>query len=651
MSPSTHFPDDKKIMYYGNADKHIEPVKLSCGSLFLEYIKGSLHNIRLGNTILINWLFPAVRDRNWRTVPMKITSEEISRDDRTLTIRYTAYYEQGEISFKAENIIEADKKGNLSFTFSGKALEDFKKNRIGLNVLLPVEPCAGRPCKVEQTDGNTSETHFPEFISPHQPFMNMKAISWDPEKNVHCRIEFEGDTFEAEDHRNWTDHSYKIYSTPLDLPFPVDVKKDETALQTVKLRAQGNVKEKAQKESVHTFSIDYKAPPSSFPKIGISKSSHYQTLGAADMALLKQIAFTHYRIDLKLFEDGWERVYHSAVQEARALDIPPELTLHFSDNWERECHEFIHFQRNTDRHEIKCINVFHGDEVVTTKALLQRIVPLLKEHFPHSKLGAGSDHFFTELNRNRIPTEGLDFITFSINPQVHAFNNIALVENLRGQAEVVKSARHYFKDIPVHVSPVTFRMRRNPNATSNEDEKPGTGIPNNADVRQMSLFGAGWSLGSMKYLAEEGAESITYFETAGLKGIIQGSESSPDMEQFPAQSNQVFPVYYIFREILKEAGEWQFIPSHSSHPDLYDGLVLSKGEKQKLFLSSFTDQPLEVHIPDIQTGTYDSKNINALNYKQLCFFKEKWQHKKLRVDSADKCYLELLPYETVIIEG
>ena len=33
----------------------------------------------------------------------------------------------------------------------------------------------------------------------------------------------EGETFETEDQRNWSDASFKTYGTPLHLPFPVEV--------------------------------------------------------------------------------------------------------------------------------------------------------------------------------------------------------------------------------------------------------------------------------------------------------------------------------------------------------------------------------------------------------------------------------------------
>ena len=39
----------------------------------------------------------------------------------------------------------------------------------------------------------------------------------------------------------------------------------------------------------------------------------------------------------------------------------------------------------------------------------------------------------------------MDFVNYSINPQVHAFDNLSLAETLSAQAETVKSARNFQK--------------------------------------------------------------------------------------------------------------------------------------------------------------------------------------------------------------
>lgn len=93
-------------------------------------------------------------------------------------------------------------------------------------------------------------------------------------------------------------------------------------------------------------------------------------------------------------------------------------------------------------------------------------------------------------------------MTYSVNPQVHAFENIDLVETLLTQAVTVESAHAFSGGLPVMVSPVTLKMRSNPNATGPaQDALPGT-LPPSVDSRQMALFGAAWTVGSIRSLAE-----------------------------------------------------------------------------------------------------------------------------------------------------
>ena len=48
----------------------------------------------------------------------------------------------------------------------------------------------------------------------------------------------EGDTFEMEDHRNWTDASFKTYVRPLALPWPYTPPAGQAVSQSVKRHAE-----------------------------------------------------------------------------------------------------------------------------------------------------------------------------------------------------------------------------------------------------------------------------------------------------------------------------------------------------------------------------------------------------------------------------
>ena len=70
-------------------------------------------------------------------------------------------------------------------------------------------------------------------------------------------VRMEGDTFEMEDHRNWTDASFKTYVRPLALPWPYTLPKGETFKQSVTLDAQRQAAE-AQGARARAKPIDVK---------------------------------------------------------------------------------------------------------------------------------------------------------------------------------------------------------------------------------------------------------------------------------------------------------------------------------------------------------------------------------------------------------
>ena len=123
----------------------------------------------------------------------------------------------------AEIVGRAD--GTLRFAARGRAVTDFLTNRTGFVVLHPIENVAGKPARVTEATGKTFDTRFPDLIDPVQPMMNLRAIRHEfaPGASVECRME--GDTFEMEDQRNWTDASYKTYVRPLALPWPYTLAK------------------------------------------------------------------------------------------------------------------------------------------------------------------------------------------------------------------------------------------------------------------------------------------------------------------------------------------------------------------------------------------------------------------------------------------
>src|SRR5262249_60395639 len=96
--------------------------------------------------------------------------------------------------------------------------------------------CAGARCRVGHADGTIEDGEFPRLVAPDNPFREISAIAHEVAPGVWAELRMDGDVFEMEDQRNWTDASFKTFCTPLRLPFPVEVAEGTEVRQSVTLR-------------------------------------------------------------------------------------------------------------------------------------------------------------------------------------------------------------------------------------------------------------------------------------------------------------------------------------------------------------------------------------------------------------------------------
>ena len=133
-------------------------------------------------------------------------------------------------------------------------------------------------------------------------------------------------------------------------------------------------------------------------------------------------------------------------------------------------------------------------------------------------------------------------------------------------------------------------------------------LPPNVDVRQMSLFGAGWTLGSIAAMAAGGAESATYYETTGWRGVMEAAEGSPMPSRFMSQPGGLFPLYHVFAAVGDFVGG-EVLATSSGDPWKVTGLALTKGSAQRVLLANLTAETQHV---DVQ-GVYGPLKLRMLD--------------------------------------
>jgi D-apionolactonase len=575
------------------AEVHTAPelaVPLRAGPLRLVFDRGGLRWIRLGEREVLRGIYAAVRDESWFTVPAVLEDLEIEAEPESFRIRFRARHGHGCIRFDWDARIEGAPDGRISFRMDGAAGSTFRRNRIGLCVLHPAEECAGRPCIVETTDGDRLEQAFPALVSPHQPFRNVRAILHAVTAGVEAEVRMEGETFETEDHRNWSDASFKTYGTPLHLPHPVEVVEGTRVEQAVTLSLFGLTAEPVRDAAAVVPGALPKKRNSTEPvvvRVGVAHGVARPRVGLGGAGLvalddaaagrLRPLRLAHLRADLRLGAPGWEQALERAIANARALDAPLELALFLPDEPGAALRHLAD-RASALRPRVASWLTFRAGDSVTGEgdvALGRRFLAAVD---PSARFGGGADGHFTEVNRRRSAAIGVDRLVFALHPQAHATDDCTVFENVASLSAVAETARNFAGGASLGISPVTLRSRvdKRP-ASSRESGEP----PFTDDPRQKTWFAAGWVLAFLAAAAEAGFDSLTFFELVGPRGVMDGGGA--------------FPVFDALADAVT-VPEAFVVPTRSRRPERVQAVALRSAAGVRVFLTNVTADSHPVRV-------------------------------------------------------
>jgi hypothetical protein len=243
----------------------------------------------------------------------------------------------------------------------------------------------------------------------------------------------------------------------------------------------------------------------------------------------------------------------------------------------------------------------------------------------------------------------MDAVVYSVNSQIHAFDEASLSEALDGQAATVFSARAFCGGLPIFVSPVTLKPRFNAVATVAEAELPPDHLPDQVDPRQMSLFGAAWTAGSVKQLAESGAASVTYYETTGWRGVMEARAGTPLVRRFPSWQGMIFPLYHV----LADLAEWprgELIGCQSSEPLVVRALAVRANGVHAL-VCNMTPREQEVLVGPFEAQQVLLRRLNEETAVVAMSDSGRFRAGAATVDISDGfLVLRLAPFEVARID-
>lgn len=587
---------EKEILYYGARELAQKAKKFSFGPLEFSFREGEILYLSYQGVELIRRIYFAVRGPNWETAPNSITSVNVTQDaqEKSLQIDFSARSTEGNIDLEWRGRVLAEGRGTLSFSVLGTAKRDFLKNRIGICVLLPLTLAGKRVrCqKHKQFGGYLEEGKLPEEISPHQPFMDFSSFFVEVSPDTWLEMTFEGDVFEMEDQRNWGDASFKIYSTPLRYPFPVLMKQGDTLFQEVHIalripeRLTRDVEGLRHAEHACRISLS-PIPVARIPSIGLGMNDLSETVNDELWETIEILQPSHLRIELDTMENRYavstEKI-EKAVKVWKRTKIPLWVLLNVS--LPSELPEL--FDRVPEEGVSRILLALNEPPWCASFELVAKTRQEMEKRGRSCPLGGGTRGWFAEFHRNPPPFEALDFVFFAFCPQVHATDNETLIENLP-TLEVLANQARRISNLPVAISPITFRMRFNPNAYRREERIPE--LP--PDPRQWGLFGALWTAGALKYAAS--SESLTFYELLGPHGIIIPEDIRKNLTQKTGLEFRFLPLAHVLKEFAPKEGAI-VLATKNTNPLVADALAIQDQDGLLVYIWNYSPQSQKVLI-------------------------------------------------------
>jgi hypothetical protein len=371
-------------------------------------------------------------------------------------------------------------------------------------------------------------------------------------------------------------------------------------------------------------------------------ASHGRDLSARELALLRPLRLGHLRADLHLGEPAYVEELERAVRACAALGCGLELALFVTGAAERELAELV--GRLQGDVPIARFLVLHEQEETTAgrwvRLARQRLGPIA----PTVPFAGGTNVYFADLNRHRPRIEDMDAVCYAITPQVHAFDEASLMEAVEAQADTVRTAQSFCAGRAIVVGPITLKPRFNPDATGPEPAPVPGELPAQVDPRQMSLFAAAWTLGSVKYLAESGAASLTYYETTGWRGVMETEEGAPLPERFPSGPGMTYPLYHVLRD-LAECRHGTLLECRSSDTLAVEALAVRGEDGIHVLLANMTPREQRVVVGPLPAGAAAMRLLDEDSAAAALFEPERFRAtmKPVSMD-GDHLRLHLRPY-------
>lgn len=594
---------------------------LAAGPITATFDNGALRYIRYRGKEVLRGIAYLVRDKNWGTYAPEIASLKIRQGKDSFTVSYTATCRDKDQAIRYDARIEGHASGKLSFSAVGTPLTDVLTNRTGFVVLHPLEGIVGAPVEIVHTDGKKRKGRFPKFISPGQPYFEIRSLKHQVMPGVWATVLMEGNKFEMEDHRNWMDASYKTYVCSLLDPWPYTLKKGEAFTQAVTVTIEGKAAAGKSPKPDAGVTVAVGGARGRMPALGAGVAMAEAAAALANAGLVAAMKLPELVVQI----DGRNKGQREAAAAFQALK---------EKTGARATLEIVLPAKAPASGEVNAIAAevraagFKPDAVVITQMhdlksfqpntprpwgpSYEEMAAAAREAFPGVMLGGGMLSYFTELNRKPVPPGLFDFVTHSVCPIVHAADDVSVMETLEAIPSIIASTRNMIGKTPYRLGPSSIPCRDNPYGAA-VAQNPGNGrvCLSDMDPRQRGLFAAAWNLGLLAAAAKGGLASVALGALTGPQGVIYRKQGHAQ-PWYDGAGAAVYPAYHVLAGLGPASGNAR-LEAESSAPAAVAALAHRGRGGTQLWLANLTAEPRKVKI----TGLAGAATLHRLSEGQF----------------------------------
>ena len=477
-----------------------DTTRVTHGGFTLDLAREAIRNIRFEGVQLIDLLYTAIRPLDWSTLKADEYSADVQIIGNDCVITVNEVF-AGALSAQAK--ITLSSSNTFSVGYELKGLTEYQVSRWGVCFCLNTADWMGSSVV---SSGNTYS--LAQDISPQRVVDGViqglfpasdEMYFLAPDKRS-LKVVSTGKVLEAEDQRNWTDNTYKIYSGSLSEPFPFLTSAGSIWKQSVNFEV--GVPESVTTDATKILVKEIEALPS----IGL-QFNHDSLLTPDDL----EKAFILLEIDhLRINE---ETLTSQKIATTAASGLILEAALLSSSKGDDLKEEVLRLSERVPAGS-RLLVQREGRQVVDAADLPKN--SSLNSYIP------GSDAFLVDLQNDQYNFG--NSVSYSMAPTVHSFDTETIFKTLFTQQESINFAQKYIAP-QVFISAITFSMRGNPHSGHSRDQRLVYAEPEMA-LHIRTIEGAAWTLGSIHSLASAGAFSGSWHELFGEYGAIYSESGS-----------------------------------------------------------------------------------------------------------------------------